>query len=73
MTNTPSAPSTEDALHTNKESYKNKYTTYQKIKLSIFNMNIKVLYLPASTSPESTTWFRCPIRSPSPQGRSYGK
>jgi hypothetical protein len=24
---------------------KNKYTTYQKIKLSIFNININVLYL----------------------------
>jgi hypothetical protein len=29
-----------------------KYTTYQKIKLSIFNTNIKVLYLFASTVSE---------------------
>jgi hypothetical protein len=34
-----------------------KYTTYHKIKLSIFNINISVLYLPASTGPRSTTWF----------------
>jgi hypothetical protein len=34
-----------------------KYTTYQKIKLSIFNTNTKVLYLPASTALESTTWL----------------
>jgi hypothetical protein len=32
---------------------KNKYTTYQKIKLSRFNTNIKVLYLPTSTGPEN--------------------
>jgi hypothetical protein len=52
---------------------KNKYMTYQKIKLSIFNMNIKVLYLPTSTGPKSTTWFGCPACSPSPQGWSSGK
>jgi hypothetical protein len=34
-----------------------KYTTYQNIKLSIFIVNINVLYLPANTGPESTTWF----------------
>jgi hypothetical protein len=34
-----------------------KYMTYQKIKLSIFNININVLYLPASTAPESMKWF----------------
>jgi hypothetical protein len=31
-----------------------KYTTYHKIKLSIFNININVLYLLASTGPAST-------------------
>jgi hypothetical protein len=36
---------------------KNIYTTYQKIKLSIFNININVLHLSASTGPESTSWF----------------
>jgi hypothetical protein len=45
---------------------KSKYTTYQKIKLSKFNTNIKVLYLPTSTGPESTTWFECLAWSPSP-------
>jgi hypothetical protein len=34
-----------------------KYTTYQKIKLSMFNININVLYLPASIGPKSMTWF----------------
>jgi hypothetical protein len=32
-----------------------KYTTYQKIKLSIFNININVLYLLVSTGHGSTT------------------
>jgi hypothetical protein len=32
-----------------------KYMTYQNIKLSIFDININVLYLPTSTGPESTT------------------
>jgi hypothetical protein len=31
-------------------------------------MDIKVLYLPASTSPWSTTWFGLAAWSPSPQG-----
>jgi hypothetical protein len=34
-----------------------KYMTYQKIKLSLFNININVLYLSLSTGPETTTYF----------------
>jgi hypothetical protein len=37
--------------------YRIKYTTYQKIKLSIFNIDINVLYLCASMGPKSTTWL----------------
>jgi hypothetical protein len=37
------------------------YTTYPKIKLGIFNVNIDVLYLPTSTSSETMTWFRDPF------------
>ena len=52
---------------------KYKYTAYQKKKISIFSTNNKVLYLPASTGPQSMTWFGRPSCSPSPQGRSRGK
>ena len=39
-----------------------KYMTYQKVKLSLFNVNINVLYLLASTGPELTLWFLRPFR-----------
>jgi hypothetical protein len=35
--------------------------TYPKIKFGLFNVNIDVLYLPASTSPETMTWFQHPF------------
>jgi hypothetical protein len=51
-TSAPSAPSTQDARRPNKESStkKGKYMAYQKIKLSIFNTNNKVLYFASACS-----------------------
>jgi hypothetical protein len=42
------------------------------IKLSIFNININVLYIPASTGFESMTWFYRPSCSPSLQRQGRG-